>query len=128
MAPLQTKKRILIIDDEQDLLSILATRLNYAGYEVYTAHNGAEGLNKAQLAAPHLILLDIMMPDMDGYTVLLKLKKNRKTRPYLVVMLTSKSELECIDRAMNLGAVDYIVKPFNPAVLLEKIGRALGKR
>jgi DNA-binding response OmpR family regulator len=128
VALVQTKKSVLIIDDEPSLLQILAARLRYAGYEVYTAHNGAEGLKKAQAVSPNLILLDIMMPDMDGFAVLLRLKKNRRTRSAPVVMLTSRSETETIDRAVNMGAEDYIVKPFTPAVLMDKINRLLGKR
>ena len=122
------KKKILVIDDEENLLRILDARLQFAGYEVYTAHNGTEGLKKAALTTPHLVLLDIMMPDIDGFNVLLQLKKNRKTRTSAVLMLTSKSEPEAIDRAINMGAVDYIVKPFTVGILLEKIGRAIGRK
>lgn len=128
VARLQSRKKILIIDDEVSLLQILAARLQFAGFDVYTAHNGTEGLKKAELVSPSLILLDIMMPDIDGYTVLLNLKKNRRTRGSSVVMITSNTESEAIDRAINMGAVDYIVKPFNPAVLMEKVNRAVGKR
>lgn len=128
LAITQIKKTILIIDDEVSLLQILAARLKYAGYDVITAHNGSEGLNKAQVVSPNLILLDIMMPDMDGYSVLLQLKKNRKTRSAPVVMLTSVSESDAIDRAVNMGAVDYIVKPFTPAVLLDKVSRVISRR
>ena len=128
MARLQSKKKILIIDDEVSLLQILASRLQFAGYDVYTAHNGTEGLKKAELVSPSLILLDIMMPDVDGYAVLLNLKKNRRTRGSHVVMITSNTDPEAIDRAINMGAVDYIVKPFNPAVLMEKVNRVVGGR
>jgi DNA-binding response OmpR family regulator len=128
MAKGGAKKRILVIDDEEHLLRILGDRLQFAGYDVYTAHNGTEGLKKADLAHPHLVLLDIMMPDLDGYSVLLQLKKNRKTRSAAVLMLTSNTENEAIDRAMNMGAVDYIVKPFAVNVLLDKIDRAISRK
>ena len=122
------KKKVLVIDDELSLLQILSARLAFAGYDVYTAHNGTEGLAKAKLVSPNLILLDIRMPDMDGYNVLLNLKKNRRTRGTSVMMLTSSSESESIERAMNMGAVDYIVKPFSPSVLVDKVNRAMGRR
>jgi DNA-binding response OmpR family regulator len=123
-----SKKRILVIDDEENLLRIVGDRLQFAGYDVYTAHNGTEGLKKAGLTNPHLILLDIMMPDIDGFNVLLQLKKNRKTRSSAVMMLTSKNEDDAIDRAINMGAVDYIVKPFTVNVLLDKISRAISRK
>ena len=122
------KKRILVIDDEETLLRILGDRLQFAGYDVYTAHNGTEGLKKAGMTTPHLILLDIVMPDIDGYNVLLQLKKNRKTRSSPVLMLTSKNEEDAIDRAINMGAVDYIVKPFTVSVLLDKIDKAISRK
>lgn len=128
MARANTKKRVLVIDDEEHLLRILSDRLQFAGYEVYTAHNGTEGLKKAELTSPHLVLLDIMMPGIDGYSVLLQLKRNRKTRSASVLMLTSNNDSDAIDRAINLGAEDYIVKPFTVNVLLDKISRAVTRK
>lgn len=122
------KKKILVIDDEAGLLSILSARLDFAGYETQTAKDGSDGLQKAEKFAPHLILLDLMMPPPDGFSVLTKLKENRKTRGSRVIMLTSDGEAESINRAMTMGAVDYIVKPFNPVILMDKISRAMGAR
>jgi two-component system, OmpR family, alkaline phosphatase synthesis response regulator PhoP len=122
------KKKILVVDDEPTLISILSARLNFAGYEVLTASNGVQALEMAAKHSPHLVLLDIMMPEMDGFSVLIKMKENKKTRSIVIVMLTSKNETETIEKALQLGAVDYIVKPFNPGVLLDKLKKLLGKR
>lgn len=122
------KKKILVIDDEVALLSILSARLDFAGYETQTAKDGSDGLEKAVKFTPHLILLDLMMPAPDGFSVLTKLKENRKTRGSRVIMLTSNGETENINRAMTMGAIDYIVKPFNPVILMDKINRAMGAR
>jgi len=119
------KKRILIVDDEPNLLMILSTRLNYVGFDVDTAENGEIAIEKSKKFLPHLILLDIMMPDMDGFSVLAKLKEEKKTRSIIIVMLTSKGDLPSIERALALGAVDYIVKPFSPVILVEKVKKVL---
>ncbi|MEW5945612.1 MAG: response regulator [bacterium] len=119
------KKKILIVDDEESLLSILSTRLKYAGFDVETAISGELALDMARAFAPHLVLLDIMMPGIDGFTVLSMLKNEKKTRSIVIVMLTSKGDQQAIERALSMGAVDYIVKPFNPARLVDKVKKAL---
>lgn len=124
----KSKKKILVIDDEKSLLQILSARLDYAGFETQTAPSGAEGLKKAETFSPNLILLDLMMPPPDGFSVLMRLKENKKTRGAHVIMLTSNGETENINRAISMGAEDYVVKPFNPPVLMDKIHRALGIR
>jgi len=124
----KNRKKILIIDDETSLLQILSARLDFAGFDTETADGGTDGLNKAASFNPHLILLDVKMPEIDGFSVLMKLKENRRTRSSHVIMLTSNGETESINRAINMGAVDYVVKPFSPNILLEKINRALGTR
>ncbi|MEW6203095.1 MAG: response regulator [bacterium] len=119
------KKKILIVDDEPNLLMILSTRLKYVGFEVETADNGEIAIEKAKKYIPHLILLDIMMPGMDGFSVLSRLKEEKKTRSVIIVMLTSKGDLPSIERALALGAVDYVVKPFSPVTIIEKIKKIL---
>lgn len=121
------KKRILVVDDEPELVKAIQIRLQQAGYESLVACDGQEGLDKARKEKPDLILLDIMMPGMDGLQALAKLKEEATTKSIPVVMLTAKSQADDIDSAIKLGAVDYVVKPFEAVVFLEKIKTALEK-
>ena len=119
------KKRILVVDDEAELVKAIEIRLKQADYEILTAYDGLEGLEKAQKEKPDLILLDILMPNMDGYQTLQKLKEEESTKSIPVIMLTAKSQVDDVTKAADLGANDYIVKPFNHITLLEKIHKAL---
>ncbi len=119
-------KKILIIDDEPHLVEILANRLRSAGYEVISASSGEIGLEQARRENPDLILLDVLMPDLDGYEVLRHLKEAAPTRAIPVMMLTVKKWSEDIQRSMAGGAADYVVKPFQPATLLEKVKKVIG--
>jgi len=119
-------KKILVIDDEKDVVELIKARLEANKYEVLTAFNGKEGLEKAKSGQPNLILLDIMMPEMDGFGVLgklrdMRLKKEIKNIP--VIMLTAKGEVSSMSRARELGSVDYFVKPFDSEELLRYIRR-----
>ena len=118
-------RKILVVDDEPHLVEILANRLRANHYEVSTAVKGQEGLVKARQEKPDLILLDILMVDMDGYQVLRQLKESPETKTIPVMMLTVKKWSEDIQKAVNSGAVDYVVKPFEPRTLLEKIHQVL---
>ena len=118
-------KKILVVDDKPYLVDLMASRLKANGYEVVTATNGREGLEKAKEETPDLILLDIAMPDMDGYRVLRHLKEFPGTQDIPVMILTVKKWNQDIQKAIAAGAADYIVKPFDPVKLLEKIGAAL---
>jgi DNA-binding response OmpR family regulator len=118
-------KKILMIDDEQGILTIFSHRLRFNGYEVMDALSGAEGIEKAKLWRPDLILLDIMMPEMDGYQVLENLKRQNDLKAIPVFITSVKFQREDIRKAIGLGAVDYIVKPFETNVLLEKIKAVL---
>lgn len=118
-------KKVLIIDDEPHLVEILANRLKANRYRVVTAVTAHEGLELAGREKPDLILLDILMPDMDGYQVLRKLKEQSETKMIPVVMLTVKKWSEDIQKAMLGGAVDYLVKPFDPVILIQKIRKNL---
>jgi len=118
-------KKILVIDDEPHLVEILANRLKSNRYAVLTAVTAHDGFEKALKEKPDLVLLDILMPDMDGYQVLRKLKEQAETKAIPVIMLTVKKWSEDVQKAMVGGAVDYLVKPFDPAVLLQKIRKAL---
>jgi len=119
------KKRILVVDDEADVAKVIQIRLTANGYEVLSACDGPEGLELAQKEKPDLILLDILMPDMDGFQTLEKLKRDSQTKSIPVIMLTAQSQLNDVTKATNLGAEDYIVKPFDSIAMLVKIKKAL---
>ncbi|MBU0900304.1 response regulator [bacterium] len=118
-------KKILIIDDDPDIVGVLKLLLEIAHYQVIETFNGKEGLERADKDQPDLILLDIMMPVMDGWEVCKKLKGCLKTSPIPVIILTAKSEEENEKRAKKEGVVDYLTKPFLPLSLLKKIEKAI---
>lgn len=118
-------EKILIVDDEPHLVEVIASRLKANHYKVATAISGQEGIDKAKKEKPKLILLDILMPDMDGYQVLQRLKEAPETREVPVIILTVKKWSEDVQKALEGGAADYLAKPFTPATLLEKIEGAL---
>jgi len=120
---LKDKKKILVVDDEDDLVSTVASTLEDSGYEVITAKTGPEGLKKARTDRPDLILLDIMMPRVDGYQVLTKLKRNEKVSYIPVVMITAKRETSSILKTQEKGATDYLIKPFNAEQLVGLVQR-----
>jgi DNA-binding response OmpR family regulator len=119
------KSKILMIEDDADLASILSYNLTHAGYEVLVAHDGVEGLRMARSQSPQVILLDLMLPGIDGFEVCRQLRSDATTA--FIVMLTAKtSEVDQII-GLSLGADDYVTKPFSVSVLLERI-KALMRR
>jgi CheY-like chemotaxis protein len=116
---------IMIVDDEHDIVTIIGKVLRKSGYEVTTAFDGLECLKNLGNELPDLILLDNVMPNMDGRTVLLKLKASKKTRNIPVIMVTALVDQEHITIAQKGGAAEYIVKPFDYTVMLEKIAQVL---
>ena len=104
-------KRILVVDDEKEFVSTVSTRLEPLGYEVISAYDGQEGLEKATSEMPDLIILDIMMPGMDGLEMLRRLRDNPKTFDLSVIVLTAKGETEYLLQAQELGSMDYLIKP-----------------
>ena len=121
------KQRILIVDDTKDILAVVSRRLQSWGYEPLTAESGEEGLQIAEETVPDLILLDIMMPKMKGRDVCARLKANPKTQRIPVIFLTALGLADHIKAGMDLGAEDYIVKPFEPAELKERIAIVLAR-
>ena len=121
------KHKILAVDDERDILKLLQYNLCNAGFDFISAENGPEAIELAQSAMPDLILLDLMLPNMDGMEVLKVLKANSETSMIPVMMLTAKGEE--IDRilGLELGADDYVVKPFSPRELVLRIKTVLRK-
>ncbi len=115
------KTRILVVDDEPNIVQTLQDRLEMNEYEVFTAGNGREGLKRFEDERPHVILLDVIMPIMDGHEMLEALRKQPGGQDVSVIMLTARSQTQDIARANACGIDDYIVKPFDLSELLEKI-------
>ena len=122
------KKRILIIDDERDLTVMVGLRLKANDFLVSEAFTAEEGVKKAEEENPGLVLLDILLPDGDGYEICQKLKSNPKTRGIAIVIFTASNLKDLAKKAVEAGALDYVVKPFEPKELLEKINKALERR
>jgi two-component system alkaline phosphatase synthesis response regulator PhoP/two-component system response regulator VicR len=121
-------KKILVCDDEPYILMALTDAVEMEGYECVTAINGKEALQKAREEHPDLIMLDIMMPFMDGYEVCRELKADPATRDIPVIMLTAKSQQLDIQKGKDVGADDYITKPFRPSTLRKKFNEVLDAR
>jgi two-component system KDP operon response regulator KdpE len=122
MSPDNTRYKILAVDDEQRMVRFIQLNLEQDGFEVITAYNGKEALEQVRIQLPDLILLDIMMPDINGFEVL---KKIREVNTVPVIMLTAKGEEDDRIQGLELGADDYITKPFSPRELLSRIRAVL---
>ena len=120
-------KKVLIVDDNKDILFVVSRRLSSWGYEALVADSGEEGLRIAAEQLPHLILLDIMMPKMKGRDVCSRLKADPNTAKIPVIFLTALGLADHVKAGMDLGADDYIVKPFEPAELKERIAICLAR-
>jgi DNA-binding response OmpR family regulator len=120
-------KRILIIDDEEDFVQIVKMYLEHYRYEVITAGDGQEGLEKARAEKPDLIVLDLMLPKIDGYKVCGLLKRDAGYAKIPVIMFTAKAQEKDIKLGQEMGADAYITKPLEPEVLLYKIEELIGK-
>jgi len=121
-------RRILVVDDEPRVREMIEFRLRQYGFEVLQAGDGREALAVASKEQPDLVLLDVMMPELDGFQVCSRLKQHEATEHIPVVMLTAKAEAKDVTRAFNSGAVDYVVKPYDPVVLQQKIMQNLSAR
>ena len=113
--------KILLVDDEPDILEIVGYNLKSEGYQVFTANNGAEGFKTAKKVIPHLILLDIMMPEMDGIETCEKIRKEKSLENVLISFLTARGEDYSQVAGFDAGADDYITKPVKPKVLVSKV-------
>lgn len=122
-----TMRRILIIDDEDDIRQVAALSLEtVAGWEVITANSGAQGIEKAAFEKPDAILLDVMMPQMDGPTTFRQMQQNPETSGIPVLLLTAKVQGVDQRRFANLGVAAVLFKPFDPLTLAEQISTVLG--
>jgi two-component system phosphate regulon response regulator PhoB len=125
--PTTGRLRVLLIEDERDLVEGLVYNLQREGYETVVAYDGQEGLRKAQTLLPDLVLLDIMLPGLSGTDVLKQLRAGERTRDIPVIILSARAEEMDQVEGFSLGADDYVAKPFSPKVLMQKI-KALRRR
>lgn len=116
---------ILIVDDEEDVLELVRYNLDRNGYHVETASSGEEALTKARKKLPDLVILDLMLPGIDGLEVCRQLKRDARTDHIPIIMLTAKGEETDIVTGLELGADDYVTKPFSPKVLNARVRRIL---
>ena len=119
---MENRKRILVVDDEKGLVKIIRLNLEQDGFDVIEAFNGAQAMEKLRTTLPDLVLLDVMMPDTDGFTVL---KMIRQIGNIPVIMLTAKGEEDDKIKGLELGADDYVTKPFSPRELTSRIRAVL---
>lgn len=121
MLTIESRPKVLIVDDVSKNIQLVANFLKQAGYDINFALSGINALNHVKNEHFDLILLDIMMPEMDGFEVCLKLKENELTRDIPVIFLTAKTDIESISKAFEVGGVDYVTKPFNRVELLARV-------
>jgi two-component system phosphate regulon response regulator PhoB len=122
------KKHILVVEDEEDILALLHYNLLREGFRVSLAASGEEGLTVVAEDRPDLVVLDLMLPGMDGLQVCRALKENADTRQIAVVMVTAKGEEADVVAGLELGADDYVTKPFSPRILIARIRSVLRRR
>lgn len=121
-------KKILIVEDEEDVMELIRYNLAKEGFNCDSAHNGQEALKKAQATLPDLLLLDLMLPEVDGLEVCKRLKSSPQTEHIPIVMVTAKSDEADIITGLELGADDYITKPFSPKVLVARVRAVLRRK
>lgn len=119
------RKRVLVVDDEPDVLLLCRVNLEFEGYEILEARDGEEALRVVHVEQPDVVLLDVMMPRMDGWQALEAIKADPETADIPVVMLTAKVQDEDQIRGWEAGAADYITKPFSPLSLSQVISEVL---
>ncbi|MGB0376138.1 MAG: response regulator transcription factor [Flavobacteriaceae bacterium] len=117
----KSNTRILLVDDEEDIIEILTYNLTQAGYKISTATNGLEAIEQAEKHRPHLIIMDVMMPKMDGIEACEELRKNHIFNDTIIMFLTARAEDYSFVAAFEAGADDYVPKPIKPKVLLSKV-------
>ena len=122
---MESPKKVLIVEDEKNIVDILRFNLQRAGYATEEAYDGEDGLAKARSGKPDLILLDVMLPKMNGFDICKTLRAENRTTP--IIMLTAKGEIEDRIIGLELGADDYLIKPFSPRELVARV-RALFRR
>ncbi len=123
-----SKERILIIEDEEDILELVRYNLSKEGYTVEGVLSGEEGLNRAQDGLPDLVILDLMLPGVDGLEVCRVLKRSDKTTHIPIIMISAKGEESDIVSGLEVGADDYVTKPFGPKILVARVKAVLRRQ
>jgi DNA-binding response OmpR family regulator len=119
-------KTILIIEDDKFLRELIVRKLNEEGYSTFEAIDGEEGSRKVKEEKPSLVLLDLILPGIDGFEVLADMKQNPKTSPIPVIIFSNLGQTEDVEKGLKLGAIDYLVKAhFTPVEIIEKVKKAL---
>jgi DNA-binding response OmpR family regulator len=118
---------ILVADDEEDLRELVSYRLTRSGYQVIGAGDGQEALELAAECTPDVMVLDVMMPKLDGYELTRRVRAEASLRSIPVILLTARSQEADIDRGYEVGADDYLEKPFNPDELVARVRAVLGR-
>jgi CheY-like chemotaxis protein len=126
IAAMADTKRVLVCDDDPVILKLLEVNLELEGYEVLTAHHGEMALKLALEQIPDLVILDIMMPRLDGYQTAEQLRLHEETRDIPIVFLSAKAQQSDIDKGHKAGVEDYLTKPFDPSELIEVVERLVG--
>ena len=113
--------KILLVDDDPDVLEVLSYNLSNQGYQIFTATDGLKAIDKALEIRPHLIIMDVMMPNMDGVEACKAIRKNQKHNNCIIMFLTARGEDNSYVAAFDAGADDYVTKPIKPKVLMSKV-------
>lgn len=122
------QKKILIIEDDDFFRGLIAKKLLFEEFDAYMAANGEEGLAKIKEQKPDLVLLDMLLPSMDGFEVLAKIKEDPAISSTPVIIASNLVEKEDVDRALKMGAIDYMIKSqYTPEMIIEKVKKVLGK-
>ncbi|MBN1289147.1 MAG: response regulator [Actinobacteria bacterium] len=119
-------RKVLIVDDDPSISKLLSIALSSEGYEVYEALNGIKGYKVARREKPDIVLLDIMMPDVDGFEVFRRIKLDPTTNRIPVLFVSAKSSREDVRKGLSMGAEGYITKPFKISCLLDKVNEVVG--
>ena len=122
------KKSIVLVEDEENVREMVGKMLTKTGYSVTEAVDGLDGLRKIDAKRPDLVIADVMMPNLDGLTLVKALKGTRETKPIPVIFLTAKGDTMSMIEGINVGAKYYVTKPFQMDDLLEKVGKVLGDK
>ena len=125
---MEEKQRILLVDDEPDLVQMISLRLKSVGYEVVTACDGQEALEQVKQTKPDLLILDLMLPKLDGYKVCRLLKFDERTKELPILIFTARAQEQDIKLASECGADAYLTKPFEAKVILGKLQELLAAR
>jgi len=127
MKDISRKKKILVVDDEKDLTALVCLHMKMAGFEILTANNGEKALDLSREEKPDLIILDLMLPKIDGWQVCEQLRQDAVTKDIPVIMLTARTQIEDKLKGFEAGADDYVTKPFSPRELVARVKRVLAR-